>query len=160
MISAQDRHCRGESHGFYQRSTIAATDRRGKDLIGGGNAEICHVRCGLGLGVGLFPNLRLTHLIPSERVTEDYLIRLTEGQQISGHLVYFKWHAIAPRASYSGAELLRLVKNVVLRKGVDRRMYLAQCRARQRARAIIAEGEQAGAISGDAANGLREPLSC
>lgn len=145
---------------FCQRSTIAVTDRRGKDLIGGGDAEICYVSCGLGLGMGLFPDLRLTHLIPNHRLTEDYLVRLTEGQQISGHLVYFKWHGIVPRAPYSGAELLRVVKNLALRRGVNRRMYLAQCRARQRARAIIAKAEQAGAISGAAANGVGEPLSC
>jgi glycosyltransferase involved in cell wall biosynthesis len=33
----------------------------------------------LGLGTGVFTSLRLTHLMPSIRVTEDYLIRLVEG---------------------------------------------------------------------------------
>ena len=33
----------------------------------------------LGLGTGTFPRLRLTHLMPSERVREDYLLRLVEG---------------------------------------------------------------------------------
>ncbi len=33
----------------------------------------------LGLGTGVFPSLRLTHLMPSGRVDEDYLLRLVEG---------------------------------------------------------------------------------
>ena len=35
--------------------------------------------CDLGLGMGLFPDLQLKHLIPSGRLTEDYLVSLVEG---------------------------------------------------------------------------------
>lgn len=33
----------------------------------------------LGLGTGVFPRLRLVHLMPAARVREDYLLRLVEG---------------------------------------------------------------------------------
>lgn len=37
----------------------------------------------LGLGTGVFPSLRLTHLMPASRVREDYLLRLVEGHERS-----------------------------------------------------------------------------
>jgi hypothetical protein len=33
----------------------------------------------MGLGTARFPSLRLAHLIPPERVSDDYLFRLIEG---------------------------------------------------------------------------------
>jgi hypothetical protein len=33
----------------------------------------------MGLGMGRFPSLRLAHLIPPHRLTDDYLFRLIEG---------------------------------------------------------------------------------
>lgn len=123
---------------FYNASDIRLTDRAGEDLLSGGDVEIGHIACDLGFGIGRFPELRLTHLIPRHRVEETYLIRLTEGIQTSSHLLNFKWNGgIRPRAPYSGLELLRFVKHVMLRRGIDRRIFLARCRAMQRARRII-----------------------
>lgn len=122
---------------FYNASDIRLTDRSGEDLLGGGDVEIGHVACGLGFGIGRFPDLQLTHLIPRHRVAEEYLIRLTEGNETSIHLLNFKWNGDTPRAPYSGIELLRFMKNVIVRRGVDRRMYLARRRAIRRARAIV-----------------------
>ena len=124
---------------LYESSDIRLTGRSGKNLTSGEDTEICYLACSLGLGIGMFPDLELTHLIPRERLTDDYLIRLSEGIQTSGHVLNFKWHAVVPRAPYSGAELLRFIKHVILRRGIDRRMFLAHCRAIQRARAIIRE---------------------
>lgn len=124
---------------LYESSDIRLTDRSGKTLTSGGDTEICYVSCSLGLGIGMFPGLELTHLIPRQRLTDNYLIRLSEGIQTSGHVLNFKWHAVVPRAPYSGVELLRFIKHVTLRRGIDRRMFLARCRAIQRARAIIRE---------------------
>lgn len=122
---------------LYETSEIRLTDRSGKNLTSGGDTEICYVSCSLGLGIGMFPSLELTHLIPRQRLTDDYLIRLSEGIQMSGHVLDFKWHGVVPRAPYSGVELLRFIKHVTSRRGIDRRMFLARCRAIQRARAII-----------------------
>lgn len=54
-------------------------DRQGKLLISGGDTDLAFTACDIGLGTGLFVSLKLTHLIPSRRLEEDYLIRLTEG---------------------------------------------------------------------------------
>ena len=127
---------------FYDNSDIRLTGRSGHDLISGEDSEICHVACDLGYGVGLFPELQLTHVIPRWRTGEQYLVRLIEGIQTSLMLIEFKWNGILPRAPYSGIELLRLLKNVSIRRGIDRRMYLARRRAIRRARTMIREALQ------------------
>lgn len=45
------------------------------------------VACDLGLGVGLFPSLVLEHLMPPERLEEEYLLRLTEGGHFSAAIL-------------------------------------------------------------------------
>ena len=129
---------------LYDNSDIRLTGRSGHHLISGEDREICNVACGLGYGVGLFPELQLTHLIPRWRIGEQYLVRLIEGIETSLMLLEFKWNGILPRAPYSGVELLRLLKHVSIRRGVDRRMYMARRRAMRRARAMIREVLQLG----------------
>jgi hypothetical protein len=127
---------------FYANSDIRLTGRSGYDLISGEDCEICHLACDLGYGVGLFPELQLTHLIPRWRVGQDYLVRLVEGIHTSLMLIEFKWNGVLPRAPFSGLELLRLLKQVSIRRGIDRRMYLAHRRAMRRARTTIREALQ------------------
>jgi len=122
---------------FYKSSKIRLTGRLGQHLTSGEDSEICRLICSLGRGMGIFPDLRLTHLIPRRRLTEQYLIQLSEGIQTSSHLLNFKWQGTVPKQPFLGVELLRFIKHVTLRRGVDRRMFMARCRAALRARAII-----------------------
>lgn len=57
--------------------------RAGKSLCSGEDDEFSWVAHSLGYGKGLFPRLSLTHLIPAERVQQDYLLRLVEGTRLS-----------------------------------------------------------------------------
>jgi len=54
-------------------------DRTGNSLLSGGDNDLAACACDIDLGVGLIAALKLTHLIPPERLTEDYLTRLAEG---------------------------------------------------------------------------------
>jgi hypothetical protein len=45
--------------------------------------------CDLGLGKGVFPELGLTHLIPTTRMTEDFLCRNARGHAYSGTVLEF-----------------------------------------------------------------------
>jgi glycosyltransferase involved in cell wall biosynthesis len=123
----------------YAQTQIRLTSRRGASLMCGEDTEICYVACSIGLGMGLFPTLILTHLIPQERVTEEYLIRLIEGMGISHFLLDYSWRGKIPRSPLTGIELLRSIKNVVTRRRFDRRLYLSHVRAVFRARSIIAD---------------------
>lgn len=58
-------------------------DRTGTSLMSGGDNDLAACACDINMGVGLLPQLKLTHLIPPERLTVDYLARLVEGVYFS-----------------------------------------------------------------------------
>jgi glycosyltransferase involved in cell wall biosynthesis len=126
---------------FYDRSVIRITGRQGKVLLSGEDVEICIVACKLGLGMGIFPELRLIHLIPKERVREDYLLKIIEGTHISNMLLAYKWDEVLPRSPFSTIGALSILKNLLTNRGFDRRKYFAILRATIRARRIIAESQ-------------------
>jgi len=59
-------------------------DRVGTSLLSAGDLDLAATACDIGLGNGLFTSLKLTHLVPRERLEENYLLRLTEAQALSG----------------------------------------------------------------------------
>lgn len=59
------------------------SDRRGGELTSGGDNDIVLCAMRAGWEVGYFPTLILTHLIPPERTTADYLARLNRAIQHS-----------------------------------------------------------------------------
>ncbi|MEH1975650.1 MAG: glycosyltransferase [Nostoc sp.] len=61
----------------------AKMDRKGKLLISGGDIDLALTACDIGLGIGQFTSLKVTHLIPGFRLQEDYLLRLMEGVNYS-----------------------------------------------------------------------------
>jgi GT2 family glycosyltransferase len=120
-----------------EHSAIQITGRRGKSLSGGEDTEICIVSCNVGFGVGIFPELKLTHLIPKERVTEKYLLKLVEGSATSILLLNYKWRGITPSSPYSVRGLFSMLKNILIRRGFDRRLYLANWSAAIHAKRVI-----------------------
>jgi hypothetical protein len=62
-------------------------DRTGDSLMSGGDNDLAACACDLGLGVGLCADLKLQHLIPPGRFTEDYLTRLAYGIHYSAVLL-------------------------------------------------------------------------
>jgi glycosyltransferase involved in cell wall biosynthesis len=58
-------------------------DRKGNLLFGCGDMDLAFTACDIGLGMGLFVSLKLTHLIPMKRLQEDYLLKLAEGNSYS-----------------------------------------------------------------------------
>ena len=83
--------------GFCVRKTVAQkyaylieTDprrtqlgRTGKTLAACEDIDLAYTACDLGFGTGIFSALKLTHLIPPNRLQEEYLLRLTEGLSYS-----------------------------------------------------------------------------
>lgn len=63
--------------------------RKGKhQLTGSEDMDLAFTACDIGLGTGQFKRLHLTHLIPSSRLTEDYLLHLAEGCAYSAHILH------------------------------------------------------------------------
>ncbi|MEH1819260.1 MAG: glycosyltransferase [Nostoc sp.] len=74
---------------LYNQPERANMDRKGKLLISGGDIDLALTACDVGLGIGQFTSLKVTHLIPSFRLQEDYLLRLMEG--INYSLIMLKY---------------------------------------------------------------------
>ena len=69
-----------------REKTRASLDLQGSRLVYGGDTDIAYTGCDHGFTKGVFPTLRLTHLIPTERCAEDYIIRSIEGRGYSEQL--------------------------------------------------------------------------
>jgi glycosyltransferase involved in cell wall biosynthesis len=63
--------------------------RRGKHLFCGEDDVFSWAAVALGLGFGLFPDLRITHLISAARLDEKYFLRLIEGHSFSHGVLNF-----------------------------------------------------------------------
>jgi len=128
---------------YFETSAIKVNSRNSRSrqpFHGGEDVEMGYVACTLGLGVGIFPELTLMHLIPKERSTEAYIIRLVEGITLSNILLQYKWQGTMPISPFSGAMgIPRVLRNLLARRGIRRRMYLAELRSLLRGRAIILE---------------------
>jgi len=122
---------------FCDNSTLQITDRKGLSLFGGGDTEISFVCCSHGLGIGLFPELKLNHLIPQNRVSEEYIVRFAEGTSISNMLLHYKWRHVIPQSPFGIKTLLSVCKTVILYRGIDRKTRLAWVRALGKAHKII-----------------------
>ena len=73
---------------------------RRKALVGHEDLELSFAGCDIGLGMGVFPELLITHLIPRERVSDAYMLRLLEGNEISGGLLACKWVGATPPSPF------------------------------------------------------------
>jgi glycosyltransferase involved in cell wall biosynthesis len=118
-----------------EQSSLPLTGRRGDSLLGGEDREIAHVCCARGLGIGVFPELKITHLIPKQRISEDYLTRLAEGTATSDLLVEYKWKA-GPLPTNLDISL-SVLKSIVLHHGIDRRIRIARLRGMFKARGMV-----------------------
>ena len=48
------------------------------------DVDLAYTVIGEGFGTARFKDLKITHLIPKERLTQDYVVRLFSGFEVSG----------------------------------------------------------------------------
>jgi glycosyltransferase involved in cell wall biosynthesis len=123
------------------QSVIEISGRSGAALLSGEDKEIAYIACGMGQGMAIFPALKLLHLIPERRVSEEYLLRLYEGTMASNYLLRYKWEGLYPQTPNSLSGFFDLVANILVRRGLQRRMYFAQRRGALKALAILSHRE-------------------
>lgn len=106
-------------------------DRAGGLLLSGGDNDLAACACDIGLGVGLIASLKLTHLIPPARLTEDYLTRLLEGITLTSTVLDVERGLLPPPRGFIGrlADCMRLLRV----HGKDRAILRAVYRGRDRA---------------------------
>ena len=120
-----------------ERSSIQITGRVGRATLSGEDREIALACCAQGSAFGIFPDLKITHLIPRHRVSEDYIVHLVEGTTLSDLLLDYKWLNIIPDSPRRVRVLLSVLKTLLLHSGIDRRMRFASVRALAKANRII-----------------------
>jgi glycosyltransferase involved in cell wall biosynthesis len=136
----------GESYvEFCRGSTIQISGRKGASLGGHEDFEMCYLSCKAGRGMGLFPELRLLHLIKGSRVTDAHFLRLIENQTLSKLTLAYKWQGILPRSPFSLHGAASMALNLLKRRGFERRVYFAELRSVIAARRLDIESASVGA---------------
>jgi glycosyltransferase involved in cell wall biosynthesis len=64
-------------------------DRKGNILLSCGDMDFAYTACDMGLGIGIFTALKLTHLMPPNRLEESYLLKMVEQSVYSRVMLYF-----------------------------------------------------------------------
>ena len=144
---------------LFEQSTLRIQGRKGKSLGGHEDYEICFVACKIGYGRGVFPELKLTHLIPKERVSDSYFVRLLEETHLSGLVLAYKWQGILPTSPFSVRGILSIIKSLIIRRGFDRRVYFANLRATLKARRMLNELRRESLHANDTPERALTPIS-
>jgi len=71
--------------------------RRGSNLMAGEDLDMAMTSYDFGMGVGLFGELVVTHLIGERRLSPQYLHRILVGGVYSSHIVTYLYTGIAPQ---------------------------------------------------------------
>jgi hypothetical protein len=107
-------------------------DRRGTRLFSGGDDLFSWVSARAGSGLGIFPSLRITHMVSSNRVAEDYLLRLVHDHAYShGILKYVLCGDEQPRLHV--ADTIRILLHGLRRGRFSMRCNWAAARGADRA---------------------------
>ncbi len=113
--------------------------RCGVSLGSSEDTDMALLACGLGWQRGVFPQLRVRHLIPPERATEDYLVRLTEGILFSSFVVKVLHQIKVVPPPINTWWWLKYVCDLATKFGRKRRFYQAAKRAQRRSRKLYEE---------------------
>jgi len=142
--------------------------RKGSSLAGSEDIDMALCACRLGMAVGRFPQLRLTHLIAARRLKRDYLLRLAEESTLSDAILHFIWDGQVPRGDdgqYNRSErIFRAYKSFMYHLRNRRNPsfayehMLACRRGRARAIEVIATLEKAGKARNPEPGPLQIPI--
>jgi GT2 family glycosyltransferase len=113
-------------------------DRHGDRLYGNGDVAFSWSAVSCGWGFGVFPQLRITHLIRQERLKPQYLLRLARDTSFSNSLLDYLWAGTPPPGDTSSIGLgIRLLLRAVRRGSFAARHAWATARGVAQARQLI-----------------------
>jgi len=123
-------------------------DRRGTRLFCGGDDLFSWVTARAGCGFGIFPSLRITHLVRASRVSEPYLLRLIHDHAYShGILRYALCGDQQPHLQLT--DTIRILLHGLRRGRFSMRAQLAAARGADAAARDIADREVCPLESGE-----------
>lgn len=113
-------------------------DRRKDELISGGDTDIVLTALSMNYGMGVYKKLILTHIIPPNRLTENYLLKLTEGLIYSHKILsYLRKKQDNLFAKKNLRFYLRHYTNLILMSKRDKKFYHVKLIAEEKARNFI-----------------------
>lgn len=126
----------------YLAQTAANPRRLQLDPMGdqpgyGGDTDLSYTGCSIGLGMGVFPELRITHLIPARRCSLDYLLRNLEAHEYS-HSMQFHARTGGWPSTDGLRGRIRRGLHWISADPLGRRMMGAEARGRAAARDAVA----------------------
>ena len=113
-------------------------DRHGENLFSCGDDPFSWLSVGSDTGFGIFPELRITHLIPARRVRQDYLVRLVHGHTFSHVVLRYVVYGTIPRLA-TVLDRLRALAHGVKDGWFSMRCRLAESRGTADATQFISE---------------------
>ena len=108
-------------------------DRKGQSLASAGDIDLALTACEMGMDAGVFARLELIHLIPPERLTEDYLLRLCRSLAMSSLLLRLIRDIPVRRLPRGLKWWSRFLYDCARKWGRERRFYLAHARGQRAA---------------------------
>ena len=149
-----------EAYVSYRKlSRIPITGRKGTSLGAHEDFEICYLACEAGLGMGIFPELKILHLITKSRVTDEHFVRLVEEVTMSKLVLANKWNGVLPKSPFSFRSAASTVLNLFTRRGFDRRVHFAELRAVFGARRMLMKINSHNAARSEESSRIRELIA-
>jgi glycosyltransferase involved in cell wall biosynthesis len=102
---------------LQQLSINELLDRRGTQLFGNGDVAFSWSATLLGLGFGVFPTLRVTHLIRADRISPSYLLRVVRDSTFSNGVSDYLWTGELPGDDHPRSERYVRLGLLGIRKG-------------------------------------------
>ncbi|NMF56641.1 glycosyltransferase [Pseudanabaena yagii] len=101
-------------------------DRRGTFLSSGGDTDLAFTSYDCNYGTGIFPSLKLLHLIPNKRLSLEYLLRLRREGGTSGYILDYIRNGRIPNNPNKNL-ILAFIEQIRLLKltPLERKMRLA-----------------------------------
>ncbi len=104
---------------------------RGQTIIGGEDTDMALTACDMGMATGVFRRLEITHLIPPERMSEEYLLRVCRGAAMSALLLQLVRGTPVRRLPQGFKWRTRFLYDCARKWGRKRRFYLAEVRGKR-----------------------------
>ena len=112
-------------------------DLQGKDQVYGGDTDIAYTGCEMGYAMGVFPELKLKHLTPPTRCTEEYLLKNYEAHAYSEVLHGWIETGKIPAQRTDVRGRLGVLVRWLLGSSLERRMIQARARGLKKGEAFV-----------------------
>jgi len=110
-------------------------DRTGNSFFSGGDNDLAACACDIGMGVGLFHQISLQHYITKERLSLEYLLKLTQG--IAASAIIFRAFRNEFPAEKSARNRIANMTRKAFMNATERKFFEATLKGEEQARKML-----------------------